>query len=1031
MKQTNKRSRHPNGVPLRGSGATTSSILTLARWQLRESWRLLLLTGAGMVIATVLVCTVPLYSEVALSAGLRAILNASPVNSSLLVQGSMLSPSTSAIPQVMQQLRQSLQKNLGPYVNPEPQLFAQVQRADIYPGNPNQHPGEHMELTTSAVDLQAFAQDQIPAHATMVQGRLPQPAKSVTEIALTPQTAGQMRVGVGDTIYVVSPFTLFASGTSTSITWQLRVAGLFTPNTSSDPFWHGNTFGSQPIGPVNTDSYLFTVLISNESLFASLENTVAAYPAALLNSSDTPDLYWSYHFNVSQVDAAHLAALSNGLNTFQSTAASLGSTTGVEIANVTAPADVINQYYVRSSLAQVPQDVLLLLVIGMVLLFIGLTINLLIERRLDAIAVLRSRGASRRQIFGAFIVQTVALGLLVLLIGPLLAIPVAHIMGQELLSSADQQALNLIGGNPLLLALGLWPFSLAAVGVTLLVTLLALFQAIKSDVLAIRHEAARPRQRPLWQRLYLDILLLVFALAGYGYTLYENRTAALDTQTSLQVVAPLTLLSSSLFLVAVLLVFLRFFARLSDRATRLASQRARSAGSLLALAQIARTPRQATRILLLLTLATAFAIFALVFSASQAQRVNDIASYEVGADFSGRLLNSQPAANALILDNHAIQATLARQNAQIRAIPGVTSATMGYMSSALTPQTSQQLTIKAVDADTFAGTAAWTAQDSQQSLTSLMAELSAQRASALASHVVPAIVDAATWDSLRLSTGKRFILQLIMPDPQLPQGTISTSISFVAIARIEHIPTLSDSSSTTDPASNGGILVDYLSAADGFAHASPIPQPLPINYVWLRTGDDAAALGSVRSELAKSIAPGFAFSDRRAILATLQHDPISIGFGGILTLGTLTPLVLAVIGSLLASWQSVRARLLSFILLRALGTTPRQLISVLSWEQSIIYLLMLGMGILAGILLSAMVLPVLIVTSIATVDVTGITISSGVSIQQILPSSRVIIPPLLGVVLALLVITCLTVLGMMVRTILRPSLSQTLRLNTD
>src|SRR5947209_11025564 len=136
-------------------GASMSSILTLAHWQLRETWRLLVLTGAGMVIATVLVCTLPLYSEVALSAGLRAVLNASPVNSSLLVQGSMRGPSAAAIPQVMQQLRQALHKNLGAYVNLEPQFFAQLQRAGMYRGNTNQRPGEHMELTDSAVALQA------------------------------------------------------------------------------------------------------------------------------------------------------------------------------------------------------------------------------------------------------------------------------------------------------------------------------------------------------------------------------------------------------------------------------------------------------------------------------------------------------------------------------------------------------------------------------------------------------------------------------------------------------------------------------------------------------------------------------------------------------------------------------------------------------------------------------------------------------------------------------------------------------------
>jgi len=138
-----------------------------------------------------------------------------------------------------------------------------------------------------------------------------------------------------------------------------------------------------------------------------------------------------------------------------------------------------------------------------------------------------------------------------------------------------------------------------------------------------------------------------------------------------------------------------------------------------------------------------------------------------------------------------------------------------------------------------------------------------------------------------------------------------------------------------------------------------------------------------------------------------------------------------VIGSILASWQSVRARLLSFVLLRALGTTPRQLASVLSWEQSLVSLLMFGLGISAGVLLSALVLPVLVVTSIATTTSFGTTVSSGVSLQQVLPSLTIVIPSTLGLVLGLLLLTGLLAQGLMVYSVVRASPGQTLRLNVD
>ena len=39
--------------------------LTLAFWRLRKTWGLLLVTGLGIVMAVILACTVPLYSQVA------------------------------------------------------------------------------------------------------------------------------------------------------------------------------------------------------------------------------------------------------------------------------------------------------------------------------------------------------------------------------------------------------------------------------------------------------------------------------------------------------------------------------------------------------------------------------------------------------------------------------------------------------------------------------------------------------------------------------------------------------------------------------------------------------------------------------------------------------------------------------------------------------------------------------------------------------------------------------------------------------
>jgi hypothetical protein len=88
---------------------------------------------------------------------------------------------------------------------------------------------------------------------------------------------------------------------------------------------------------------------------------------------------------------------------------------------------------------------------------------------------------------------------------------------------------------------------------------------------------------------------------------------------------------------------------------------------MLAVTQLARSPRQSLRLIMLLAFATAFAVFTLVFAASQAQRAVDISAYQSGADFSGNIpLSVTPR-------------PLKEETRRYRNIAGVTSATSGYI----------------------------------------------------------------------------------------------------------------------------------------------------------------------------------------------------------------------------------------------------------------------------------------------------------------------------------------------------------------
>src|SRR5260370_13980416 len=65
-----------------------------------------------------LVCAVPLYSDVSMSAGLRSALSTSFQTSDIIVQGSSAQISAQIISQVTHSINSEFQQKLGPYLSP-------------------------------------------------------------------------------------------------------------------------------------------------------------------------------------------------------------------------------------------------------------------------------------------------------------------------------------------------------------------------------------------------------------------------------------------------------------------------------------------------------------------------------------------------------------------------------------------------------------------------------------------------------------------------------------------------------------------------------------------------------------------------------------------------------------------------------------------------------------------------------------------------------------------------------------------------
>ncbi len=1011
------------------------SLFTLAFWRARQTKFLLLVTCVGMLAAVTLVCAIPLFTQVTMTAGVRSVLTASPTSAEVTLAVTTQGLSSRAAQSVQRRFEPSFQRYLGPYMSQPAQLS--ISLGGFTPVSPRLSKGNTVQL--ESVDM-----DTIAAHLSLVQGRLPQTYSesgnsAIMEVLLTPETAQRLHAGVGSLLTLHGDFFLQPSqmfgGTSPTGTFTMRVAGLFALSPDDVPFWHGENF--QPVQ--QSGGSMYTLLIPNESLVNALNRLAAASPAGVVFSPQTYTLRWDYNIDPARLTIDQLNDLINRLNGLQAAIASISTSVQDTVSgssvlpypyltqvNLYNPAPGayelpvrLDAYRNRAAVLNVPVAILSLQILALLLFFVSLVANLLVERQAEAIAMLRSRGASNYQIFGSLFAQSIGLGLVALIAGPVLAVAIVATILSRLLARGEQDTIGMITRQPILTALGVGGYALATVLVTMAVVVFLLLRAADMNVLSWRRETARTTQPPFWQRANLDIIAALLALTAYAVSLYlTNLGGLLDTRTRVLISAPLALAAPIFLLLSCVILFLRFFPALLRFASSLAV-RNRGAVSLLALAQTSRAPRQTVRMTLLLALATAFAIFILVFTASQYQRAADIAAYEAGADFSGDI----PVSTRYI--------PLQEETAKYSAIPGVFSATAGFSASGLVAESVPiPVQVLAVNSDTFAQTALWTPQDSPQSLSSLMALLSIQRKGAINDLVVPAIVDANLADQLDLSIGSAFTANV--------NGLASSTLNCRVLAIVQHIPTINDSTggNIEDYSPPAGILVDYATYAgvyqrDLLMNGLSGNSFLPLNYVWLRTKSDPVALAHVRAALATSALHLNNLYDRRALTDALRTDPLYLDLLAILTIGAMTALLLSLVGDLIASWLNVRTRLTNFAVLRALGATPRQVASLLTWEQGVVYSTALLLGCLLGWWLSFTLVPTLVFTNLPTSGAMS-TMGSDefYTLQQII-APHIVVPASLDIIFVLLVLICLIALGMMARVVLRPSMSQTLRLNED
>jgi putative ABC transport system permease protein len=575
--------------------------------------------------------------------------------------------------------------------------------------------------------------------------------------------------------------------------------------------------------------------------------------------------------------------------------------------------------------------------------FMNQMAGLVVERQKEEIAVLRSRGGSYTQMIALALGEGLALGAAALLAGMPLSLPIAQAL---LWTRSFLQFAPLDGPPPTLLSTSLAHGALV-VALAAPIILLRTLSAAHRTIISAKQERARETRAPLWQRLGADLLLLIPALYGYQQLRLHGMLAVPGLAISADdpYRNPVLLLAPALLVLALALLALRIVPRVL---ALLAWALGALPGALpTALRFLARAPSAYSGPLLLMICTLSLAVFGASMARTLDRHSHDRARYSAGADV--RLAYNVVASTETRLVTGAVPSSGSAQASaapiassgpdylsipteEFTQLPGVRSAARVapsnvYVAAGNGPE--ERGVFLGVDRLALPAvlTRSWRPDYAGEPLGALMNRLADSPAAALVS---------ARYAAQRgLREGDRIILK--MNDVGQTQ-----EIPFTIAGLVNYFPTLYADSG---PFVIGNL--DYSFEEQG--------RPYPYE-VWLDLEP------GTRLEAIEAAAYGYELELRDTPAELVQVDqlrPERQGLFGLLSVGFLAAVLVAIIGFLAQTLLSFQRRLSELGVLRAIGMTTGQLARLLICEQALVIGIGCAIGTALGVLSSRLFTPFL------------------------------------------------------------------------
>ncbi len=448
--------------------------------------------------------------------------------------------------------------------------------------------------------ISALSAMGVENHITMTHGKLYSSGKEndVIEAIATEQAMENFKLNID------TEFNIYYKSNNTYSPVKVKIVGVFKNKYSNDSFWNNGLteYNQGIIIDYNLLKNEFFQHVDNINIYAEWYR---AYDYHKLTTDNLDDILNNVHF-VQQWTK---------------------KTSGED--KITA-VEILEQYNSRQQTLKLTLLVLEAPILIMLLYYIFMVSRLVIEQDKKEIAVLKSRGASKRDIVQIYFIQGIILSGIAMLLGPPLGLLLCKLVGSTngFLEFVQRTAL------PVKMSVYAYLYAFCSCYIFVVTMLLPAFLASKTTIIKHNQENARLNGKPLLQKYYIDIVLLLISM--YGYYTYKSQQKILNitkVNSSEIPINPFLFAVTSLFIFSMALLFVRVFPYIIKLIFRL-GQRSWKPAMYSSLVNLSRAGGKNNFLIVFLIVTVSTGIFSSNSARTINTNIEEREKYAVGADIT-------------------------------------------------------------------------------------------------------------------------------------------------------------------------------------------------------------------------------------------------------------------------------------------------------------------------------------------------------------------------------------------------------------